>query len=78
MYPFQDCGETKKETLSDDDINGDLRHLSPVAKDPGTCEPVGSGGGGCCSASDTGGLPGVLGLGVLCFVALSKKSRRRR
>jgi hypothetical protein len=76
MYPFQDCGETKKETLSDDDINA-ICTIYPQSKDPGTCEPVGGGGGGCCSAS-TGGLPTALALGVLCFVALSKKSRRRR
>ena len=76
MYPFQDCGETKKETLSDDDINA-ICTIYPQAKDPGTCEPVGGGGGGCCGASNGGGLPSALGFGVLCFVALSKKSRRR-
>jgi hypothetical protein len=76
MYPFQDCGETKKETLSDDDINA-ICTIYPQSKDPGTCEPVGSGSGGCCSASNRS-LPTALALGVLCFVALSKKSRRRR
>jgi MYXO-CTERM domain-containing protein len=51
MYPFQDCGETKKETLEPDDISG-ICTIYPTAKDPKTCAPVGSGGGGCCSTSD--------------------------
>jgi hypothetical protein len=51
MYNFQSPGETKKETLSDDDIQA-ICEIYPTAKDPGTCEHVGStGGGGCCSAS---------------------------
>lgn len=78
MYPFQECGETKKETLSDDDIAG-VCAIYPLAKDPMECEPVGgSSGGGCCSASD-GSLPSTIVIGgVLCFVAGLKKSRRRR
>lgn len=49
MYNFQDPGETKKETLSDDDIAA-ICAIYPTSKDPGTCEPV-SQAGGCCSAS---------------------------
>jgi hypothetical protein len=48
MYNFQDCGETKKETLEADDTNA-ICTIYPVAKDPGTCARVGS-GTGCCSA----------------------------
>ena len=38
MYNFQDCGETKKETLSHDDIDA-ICAIYPKADDPGTCEP---------------------------------------
>ncbi|HEX7838043.1 MAG TPA: hypothetical protein VF469_11300 [Kofleriaceae bacterium] len=41
MYNFQDCGETKKETLSDDDIES-MCKIYPAGMAPG---------GGCCSAS---------------------------
>jgi MYXO-CTERM domain-containing protein len=52
MFPTQDCGETKKSSLSNDDINA-ICSIYPTVKDPGTCEPVGATttGGGCCSAS---------------------------
>jgi len=67
MYNFQDCGETKKETLSSDDIQA-MCEIYSVAKAPGTCNPVvgdgpggdgtvggdgppGTRGSGCCSAS---------------------------
>jgi hypothetical protein len=51
MYNFQVPGETKKETLSDDDIQA-ICAIYPTAKDPGTCEHVGAtASGGCCSAS---------------------------
>jgi hypothetical protein len=41
MYNFQDCGETKKETLSADDIQA-LCDIYPIARDPGTCNRVGA------------------------------------
>jgi hypothetical protein len=50
MYNFQDPGETKKETLSDDDIQA-ICEIYPTSKDPGTCDHVGTTSGGCCSAS---------------------------
>jgi hypothetical protein len=51
MYNFQDPGETKKESLEADDING-ICTVYPTAKDPGACERVGSAtAAGCCSAS---------------------------
>ena len=36
MFNFQDCGETKKETLEPDDIDA-ICTIYPTAKDPGTC-----------------------------------------
>ena len=66
MYNFQDCGETKKETLSSDDIQA-MCDIYSVSKAPGTCNHVGGDGvgdgpvggdgppgprsSGCCSAS---------------------------
>jgi hypothetical protein len=41
MYNFEDCGETKKETLSSDDIQA-LCDIYPIARDPGTCSRVGA------------------------------------
>ncbi len=51
MYNFQDCGETKKETLEADDINA-ICTIYPTASDPKTCAPVSDSGSGCCSTSD--------------------------
>jgi hypothetical protein len=50
MYNFQDCGETKKEILSPDDIQA-ICEIYPTSKDPGTCDHVTTHSGGCCSAS---------------------------
>jgi hypothetical protein len=76
MYNFQDCGETKKATLSQDDIDA-ICAIYPTAKDPKTCEPV-TDQTGCCSAG--GGTPwaGVL-LSVLTFgfVLLRRKNSAR-
>jgi hypothetical protein len=51
MYNFQDAGETKKESLSDDDIAA-ICTIYPISQDPQTCEPVKPSSAGCCSASD--------------------------
>jgi hypothetical protein len=59
MYPTQECGETSKSTLSDDDIQA-ICTIYPTAKGPGACDSGGPGiphragdsdGIGCCSAS---------------------------
>jgi hypothetical protein len=76
MYNFQDCGETKKETLSDDDINA-ICVIYPTAKDPKTCAPVGSSGGGCCNASSRPGS-GLLLAAVCGLVLFRRKNLRRR
>jgi len=52
MYPFQDCGEIKKETLAADDIQA-VCEVYPTSKDPHTCDRV-SFSSGCCSASGHG------------------------
>lgn len=78
MYNYQDCGEIKKSSLSDDDINA-ICAIYPTAKDPGTCEPVGgTTGGGCCSASRGADRPiGALLLagGVALWVRRRRDSR---
>ncbi|HUJ61538.1 MAG TPA: hypothetical protein VLX92_23700 [Kofleriaceae bacterium] len=65
MYNFQDCGETKKETLEVDDTSA-ICTIYPTASDPGTCKAVEPPGGGCCDAGrDPGGalaLAGLVGL----------------
>jgi len=71
MYNFQECGETKKETLSDDDINA-ICAIYPQAQDPNECEVVGQ-TPGCCGASPHPGA--AFGLaGVVLGLVL----RRRR
>lgn len=72
MYNFQECGETKKETLEPDDIAG-VCAVYPLADDPGTCEPVGDGGGCCSSGSGPAGPLALVGL-----VLLTSVWRRRR
>ncbi|HEX8113520.1 MAG TPA: MYXO-CTERM sorting domain-containing protein [Kofleriaceae bacterium] len=75
MYPQQDCGETKKSSLSDDDIQA-ICTIYPTAKNPGTCEPVGGTNGGCCSASRGADRPaGALLLAGV--VALWMRRRRK-
>jgi len=73
MYNFQDCGETKKETLEADDI-GFLCKVYPKADDPGTCAKVEASVPGCCSAS-TEPLPA---LALVGFTGLLLRRRRRR
>lgn len=71
MYNFQDCGETKKETLEQDDIDA-ICAIYPAAKDPGTCEPVAA-SAGCCSAG--GGPAGPAALLGVVLVALRRRRR---
>jgi len=73
MYNFQDCGETKKATLSDTDIAGACAAY-PILDDPAVCEPVGV-QGGCCSSG--GGGAAAAGP-VLLTVLLAAGGRRRR
>jgi len=75
MYNYQDCGETKKETLSPDDINA-MCTIYPVAKNPNSCTTPAPIAGGCCDAGP--GVPrGTLVLAVAVFGLLRRKTRRR-
>lgn len=72
MYPYQECKETSKATLSQDDIDA-VCAVYPKSQDPGTCDPVNNGTG--CNSS-----PGPLGpLAVIGLVGLlgRRKTRRR-
>lgn len=74
MYNYQDCGETKKSSLSDDEINA-ICSIYPTAKDPGTCEPVGATTpAGCCSASRGADRP----IGALLLAGVVALWVRRR
>ncbi|HEX8108802.1 MAG TPA: hypothetical protein VF516_13815 [Kofleriaceae bacterium] len=94
MYPFQDCGETKKATLSSDDIQA-LCGIYPVARDPGICSRVGadglvppddvgadsavpSGGHGCCDASASARPDASLVLAGATFVLVMRRRRAAR
>jgi len=74
MYPFQDCGETKKASLEPDDI-AFLCKVYPIAEDPGTCDAVEPSKPGCgCSSSGDPPLPALTLGGMTVLLVL----RRRR
>jgi hypothetical protein len=73
MYNFQDCGETKKETLDVDD-KAAVCAIYPISMDPGTCEPV-SASTGCCSAAERTPPWAGLVLGGLTVVLLTRRRR---
>ena len=78
MYNFQDCGETKKETLSDDDIQA-ICDVYPKTTDPGTCDHVGkTSNGGCCSASDGRGDVSLLLAGTTVLMVMRRRKSSRR
>ncbi|HEY0478730.1 MAG TPA: hypothetical protein VGD37_14530 [Kofleriaceae bacterium] len=78
MYNFQECGETKKESLSDDDIQS-MCDIYPKTSNPGTCEPVGkTTGGGCCSASGDGRGDLSLLLGGTTMLLLMRRRKVSR
>lgn len=75
MYPYQDSGETKKETLEPDDINA-ICTIYPTAKDPGTCAAVDlSPGCGCRTDSSPGGLAGLATLAGVVGLVLRRRKR---
>lgn len=76
MYNFQDCGETKKATLSQDEVNS-MCAIYPIADDPKTCGAVGSSSDGCCSAQPN--VPGMLMLMLTtCALLWNRGSSKRR
>ena len=77
MYPYQTDGETSKETLTQDDIDG-FCTAYPLADDPKQCGRVDL-GTGCCSVAGAAGRAG-LGtglLGALASLVLLRALRRR-
>jgi hypothetical protein len=76
MYNFQECGETKKETLTTDDIQL-MCDVYPTASDPKTCTAPGQTGGGCCSASGGDRPDAALLLAGTTVMILVKRRRRR-
>lgn len=92
MYPFQDCGETKKVTPEADDLAA-LCGVYPTAADPGACAPpdplmpvaVDAGADAALAPDDEAGGccgAGASGAGVatvtLAVLALLWRPRRRR
>ncbi|HSS03158.1 MAG TPA: MYXO-CTERM sorting domain-containing protein [Kofleriaceae bacterium] len=76
MYNYQDCGETSKEVLSDDDIQS-MCVVYPKSK-PLACEaPDASSGGGCCSASGDRTPEAALLLSGAVALVLARRRRRR-
>jgi MYXO-CTERM domain-containing protein len=76
MYNYQDCGETSKEVLSDDDIQSMC--VTYPASAPLACEgPDASSGGGCCSASGDRTPEGALFLSGAVALVLARRRRRR-
>ncbi|HEU0029632.1 MAG TPA: hypothetical protein VFQ53_03290 [Kofleriaceae bacterium] len=76
MYNFQDCGETKKASLSPDEVSA-ICTVYPKAEDPGTCDPVGNGDTGCCSASGRP-TPVLLLAGLTAYILGRRKNSRAR
>jgi len=74
MYPFQDPCETKKETLTDDDIQG-ICGTYPTAKDPRNCEAVPLSSAGCCSTSNRPEASFLLAGSVLLLLRRRRSSR---
>ena len=76
MYNYQNCGETIKETLEDDDINA-ICTVYPTAKDPDTCVAAAPASSGCCSANtQPAGAMGLSGAVGLILLRRRRKSRR--
>ncbi|MBA2543485.1 MAG: hypothetical protein H0V17_27835 [Deltaproteobacteria bacterium] len=73
MYNFQDCGETKKASLSPDDIDA-ICQIYPTEQDPGVCAPVGK-EDGCCSSSSSP-VPSTLLLALGLLFGLGARRRR--
>ncbi len=85
MYNFQACGETKKASLTGDEVAG-FCSVYPTADDPGECARVDlDGDDGCCTVAPSShrghrANGGALFLGVLALlglVAIREVSRTR-
>jgi len=83
MYNFQDCGETKKATLEQDDIDA-ICAMYPLSRDPGKVERASlTNKAGCCAVapgtrdSKAGGAS-LWSLGLLMLGVIGLRRRRRR
>jgi hypothetical protein len=76
MYNFQDCGESSKASLSQDDIDSMCR-IYPIEDDPKTCDPVPSIKAGCCNSSTTPSSSLLLALGILIGLVARRKNSPR-
>ncbi|MGE0400630.1 MAG: hypothetical protein AB7T06_28225, partial [Kofleriaceae bacterium] len=75
MYNYQDCGETKKASLEQDDIDG-ICAIYPTAEDPGTCLEV-SNDVGCCSANSGPSGAALLFVCIGGYFVVGGRRRRR-
>ena len=76
MYPFQECDETKKISLSPDD-KASMCAIYATANDPGTCSWPAVGSGGFCSTTGSTGS-GKTPAALLLLAMLTLVPRRRR
>jgi hypothetical protein len=78
MYAFQECGETKKASLTADDVAGKCA-IYQQSRNPGRCEPVSV--GGCCSLAAAGphaeAARGGAALALLAALVLLRLRRPR-
>ncbi len=83
MYNFQSCGETKKASLEQDDING-FCAIYPRGEHTTACKAADITSDGCCSvAGNRDGSPGrdrgtLALLGFISLVLLLRRSTRQR
>lgn len=73
MYPFQECGETSKASLTPDDTAA-ICAVYPTAAGPLACEPPDELAGGCCATGTDG--RGSVALAALLAVVLRRRRRR--
>ena len=76
MYNFQDCGETSKEMLSDDDIQS-MCVLYPATAPLPCAAPDSGSGGGCCSASGDSDPEGALLISAAVALVMGRRRHGR-
>ncbi|MBK9030527.1 MAG: hypothetical protein IPL61_04175 [Myxococcales bacterium] len=76
MYPFQDCGETSKATLSPDELTA-VCTIYPTAEDPGVCAAPDPLATGCCSTGAPTGPSLALGVAVAALLRRRRSALRR-
>jgi hypothetical protein len=77
MFNFQDCGETKKASPEQDDIDG-ICAIYPIADDPQECKPANLDRGGCCAVAGARGSARGSGAGALLLAVAAGAVLRRR